>query len=477
MRKQTDYDAVVVGSGPNGLAGAIRLAQAGWRVLVLEAADQAGGGLRSHALTLPGFRHDMCATVMTTARLSPFLSRLPLADYGVEWVQPEIPAAHPLDGGKAALLQRTVEMTAQGLGADEAAYRRLFEPLVRDARTILGEILGPLPLPRHHLLPLVNFGLQALQPVSLLARTHFSSAAARALLAGLSAHGIIPLGRPATAAFGLVLGMGAHTVGWPLVKGGSQVLAQALTAHLSSLGGEVVTGQAVYSRQDIPPARAVLFDLTPRQVVQILGELLPAGYRRALRRFRYGPGVCKVDYALSGPIPWIQADCTRAGTLHLGGTLEEIEAAEKAVWRGEHPERPFVLLVQGTNFDPSRAPAGKHIAWAYCHTPHGSPRDLAAPIEAQIERFAPGFRDLILARQVHSAAQMEAYNPNYVGGDINSGVQDLAQLFTRPVPRLNPYRMPVRGMYLCSSSTPPGGGVHGMCGYHAAETALRDLPR
>ena len=469
------YDAVIIGSGPNGLTAAIRLSQAGWRTLVIEAADNPGGGLRSSQLTLPGFTHDVCATVITTARISPYLRTLPLEKYGFEYIHPDIPVAHPLSDGRAVFIHRDVETTALGLGDDDEAYRRIYRPLVRNADKILEEILGPLPLPPRHLLELLNFGRWAIQPATFLARTHFKTAAAQALFAGMGAHSILPLDRIATAAFGLVLSLGAHTVGWPIVRGGSQCMADALIAYLRSLGGEIITGQTIRSPKDIPPARTTIFDVTPRSVVRILGEALPSGYRRALGHYRYGPGVCKVDYALSGPIPWLNPDCARAGTVHLGGELKEITAAEAAVWRGEHPLQPFVLLVQPTTFDPSRAPEGKHIAWAYCHVPNGSTRDVSAQITAQIERYAPGFRDLVLAQHTYTASEMEIYNPNYVGGDINSGVQDLAQLFTRPVLRLNPYRTPLKGVYLCSGSTPPGGGVHGMGGYHAAQTVLHDL--
>jgi phytoene dehydrogenase-like protein len=397
---------------------------------------------------------------------------LPLEDYGVEWVDPDIPLAHPLDDGQAVLAFRSISETAERLGQDAGAYRSIFEPLVESWQDIMGDILGPLPLPPKHLLPLVNFGRWAIQPGSALARLAFRQEPARALFAGLTGHSILPLDRLATAAFALVLGMGVHATGWPIVRGGMQRFADALAAILVSLGGEIVTGHEVSSLRELPPSRVTLFNVTPRIFLRIAGDELPPGYRQALLRYRYGPGVCKVDYALSDPIPWQNPDCARAGSLHLGGTLDEIRAAEAAVWHGEHPEKPFVLMVQPTLFDRSRAPQGKHTAWAYCHVPNDSTLDVSARIEAQVERFAPGFRDLILARHVVTASDMESYNPNYVGGDINSGVQDLAQLFTRPVPRLNPYRTPLKGIYLCSSSTPPGGGVHGMSGYHAAQVAL-----
>jgi phytoene dehydrogenase-like protein len=430
--------------------------------------------MRTQELTLPGFQHDICATVLTTGLVSPFIRSLPLDEYGLQLIDPPASLAHPVDGGRAAVVERSVEATAAGLDMDAAAYRRIYAPLVRDWQQIMSQILGPLPIPPRHIFAMLRFGLRAIQPASLVGRTAFRGELARALFAGLAGHSILPLHRLATTAFGLVLNIGAHAVGWQIARGGTQRYADAIITYFKSLGGELVTGLRVNSLTDIPPARAILFDVTPREFLRIAGEELPPGYRRRLERFRYGPGVCKVDLALDGPIPWTATECARAGTVHVGGTLEEIEAAEAAVWRGEHPAKPFVLLVQPTLFDPSRAPQGKHIAWAYCHVPHGSTRDVSAAIEAQIERFAPGFRDLILARHVFTAAEMEAYNPNYVGGDINSGVQDLAQLFTRPVPQFNPYRTPLKGVYLCSSSTPPGGGVHGMSGYHAARSALRD---
>jgi phytoene dehydrogenase-like protein len=468
----SQLDAIVVGSGPNGLAAAITLARAGLAVRVYEAAPTAGGGLRSEALTLPGFTHDPCTTVVATTLASPFLGSLDLAVRGVEIAQPEAPAGHALDGGRAAILERSVEATADGLGVDGPAYRRLMGPLVREADRILPWVLGrPFSLPRHPL-ALARFGIPALASATLVGRL-FRDEPAPAILGALSAHASNPLRQPATASFGLVLGLAAHAVGWPVVRGGSQGLADALVAEVRDLGGEVVTGTEVTSLDALPTARATLLDVTPRQLLRIGGARLPDGYRRALERFRYGPGVCKVDYALDGPIPWTNEGLARAGTIHLGGSLAEIEAAERAVNRGRMPERPFVIVVQASRFDPSRAPEGKHTAWAYAHVPHGYPGDASAELEAQLERFAPGFRDRILAKVVRTAPQLEAYDPNYVGGDIGGGAQDLRQLFTRPVARLDPYSTPVRGLYLCSSSTPPGGGAHGMCGHLAAGSALR----
>lgn len=466
------YDAVIVGAGPNGLAAAITLARAGRSVLVVEGKETVGGGTRSCELTLPGFVHDICSTIHPLGVASPFFRDLPLADYGLAWVFPPAALAHPLDDGTAILVERSVAATAAQLGPDAGAYRRLLGALAADWRHVLAEMLGPLRFPRHPL-SMVRFGLPALLPAASLARTLFRGERARALFAGMAAHAIMPLEWPATAAFGLMLGTLAHAVGWPLARGGSQTIADALAAHLRRLGGEIVTSRPISALSDLPPAAAVLFDVTPRQLEQIAGDRLPDAYRRKLRGYRYGPGVFKVDYALDGPAPWQAAACLQAGTVHLGGTLDEIAVAEAAIWRGEHPERPYVLFVQQTPFDPTRAPAGQHTAWAYCHVPHGSTMDMTARIEAQIERFAPGFRDRILARSTCHAAAMEAYNPNYIGGDINGGVQDLRQLFTRPVARLDPYTTPVKGLYLCSSSTPPGGGVHGMCGYWAAQSALR----
>jgi phytoene dehydrogenase-like protein len=468
------YDAVIVGPGPNGLAAGITLARGGKSVLVLEAKPTIGGGTRTAQLTMPGFMHDVCSALHPLGVASPFFRDLPLDQYGLEWIYPPASLAHPLDDGTAVMVEGTIKQTAANLGPDAAAYRRLMEPLVAGWQSLLDDVLGPVRFPSHPLL-MARFGLIALLPAATLARAVFRGERARAVFAGMAAHAMLPLTSPATAAIGLILGLLSHAISWPMARGGSQRISDALGAHLESLGGEFRTGSPVHSTRDLPQARATLFDTSPRALVEIAGDRLPAGYRDALLRFRYGPGVFKLDYALDGPIPWRAEECLRAGTVHLGGTLEEITESEAAVWQGEHPERPYVILAQQSLFDATRAPEDKHTAWAYCHVPHGSTEDMTARVEAQIERFAPGFRDRILALSTMDASQMEAYNPNYVGGDINAGVQDLRQFFTRPVIRVNPYTTPVRGLYLCSSSTPPGGGVHGMCGTYAARAAMRHL--
>ncbi|MEX1334145.1 MAG: NAD(P)/FAD-dependent oxidoreductase [Candidatus Limnocylindrales bacterium] len=467
-------DAIVVGSGPNGLAAAITLAREGLSVRVYEAALTAGGGTRSAELTLPGFTHDVCATVAATALISPFIEALDLGRMGVELAHPEIPVAHALDE-RAVLLHREIDATAEGLGRDGAAYRRLMGPIVSAAGEgrLLPWILGPVARFPRHPLAAARFGLPALASTTVLTKLLYREAPARALHAGLSAHAMLPLRQPATASFGLVLALAAHLVGWPVVRGGMQRFADALVSELRALGGEVVTGHRVDHLSELPPTRAVLLDVTPRAAASITGEQLPARYRRALERFRYGPGVCKVDWALSEPIPWRHPELARAGTVHLGGDLAEIDASERTVHRGRLPERPFVLLVQPTVADPSRAPEGRHIAWAYAHVPHGSDVDLSARMETEIERHAPGFRETVIGRSVRTAREMERYDANYVGGDINGGLQDLRQVLARPVIGRDPYATPVRGLYLCSSSTPPGGGVHGMSGHLAARSALR----
>jgi phytoene dehydrogenase-like protein len=465
-------DAVVVGSGPNGLVAAITLARARRSVLVVEAAATPGGGTRSAELTLPGFVHDVCSTIHALAIASPCFSEMPLADHGLEFVHPPAPLAHPLDDGTAVMLERSVAETAAGLGPDEREYRRLMKPFVDGVDRLTPFLLGHSPIPRHLLA--ARFGLLALRSAVGLAK-RFDGKRARALFSGLAAHSIQDLHRVPTASFGLVLGLFGHTHGWPLIRGGSQRLAEALVSYLRSLGGEIETGWQVESVDELPQATVTLLDVTPRQVLRIAGHRLPGRYTKALRRYRYGPGVFKVDWALDGPVPWAAEECARAATLHLGGTLEEIAASENAVWRGEEPERPYVLIAQQSLFDETRAPEGKQTLWGYCHVPNGSSVDMTERIEAQVERFAPGFRHRILARSVRGPTEIERYNENYIGGDINGGVQDLWQLYTRPVVRLNPYSTPVDGLYICSSSTPPGGGVHGLCGYYAAWSALKEL--
>jgi phytoene dehydrogenase-like protein len=470
-----DYDAIVVGSGPNGLAAAITLAQEGCSVLLLEAKETIGGGMRTAELTLPGFHHDICSAVHPLGVGSPFFRDLPLEQSGLSWIHPDLPLAHPFDDGTAAVLARSLEETAAALGKDGQAYRRLMAPFVNDWMELMESFLGPLRPPRYPL-TMARFGLKALPSAQWLAGQTFKSEKARGLFAGLAAHAMMPLDQVTTAAFGLMLGVLGHVVGWPLPQGGSQCLADALATYLRSLGGEIVTGHDVKSLVELPPSRVTLLDVAPRHLLTIAGNLLPRRYRKQLEDYRYGMGVFKVDWALDGPVPWTAEACRRAGIVHLGPTLEAIHDSERQVWNGQHPERPYTLIAQQSLFDPTRAPPGKHTLWAYCHVPSGSTEDMTGPIEAQIERFAPGFRDRILARSTMTTLEYEAYNPNYVGGDINCGVQDWRQLFTRPVPRANPYTTPLKHLFLCSSATPPGGGVHGMCGYHAARTALKRAP-
>lgn len=443
-------------------------------MLVLEAADTPGGGTRSAELTLPGFLHDVCSAIHPWPVASPFLQTLPLEEHGVELLHPPAPLAHPFEDGTAAVLERSVGETGAGLGPDGRAYQRLMGPFVRSADALLAGALAP-PLPPRHPLVLARLGLVGIRSAAGLASSRFRGEKARALFAGLAAHSMLSLRAPVSASFGIMLATVGHAYGWPLVRGGSQKLADGLVSYLRSLGGEVETGRRVKSIDELPPARALLLDLTPRGLAQVAGSRLPSRYLSRLERYRYGPGVFKLDWALDGPVPWRSRDCARAATVHLGATLEELVESEEAVARGEAPERPYVLLAQQSLFDPSRAPAGKHTLWGYCHVPNGSAVDMTERIERQIERFAPGFHDLVLARSVMSPADVERYNPNYVGGDINGGLQDLRQLFARPAPRIVPYATPARGVYVCSSATPPGGGVHGMCGYLAARAALRHL--
>jgi phytoene dehydrogenase-like protein len=471
-----DVDAVVVGSGPNGLAAAVAIAQHGASVLVLEGADAIGGGTRTSELTLPGFRHDVCSGCHPMGILSPFFRTLPLEEHGLRWVKPPASVAHPLDDQPAVLLRRSVAETARGLGDDARAYDRLVSPFLDDPHVLLEDILAPLRLPKHPL-QMLRFGLRAIRSAAGLARGRFAGERARALFAGCAAHAIQPLEHSLTAAVGLVFCITGHVVEWPVAEGGSASIARALASLLASLGGRIETGRWVRSLADLPRARVVLFDTSPEQLAAIAGPQLPAGYVRRLRRYRYGPGAFKIDWALDGPIPWKDPAVLDASTVHLGGPLDAIAASERAMWRGEHPEQPFVLLCQQSQFDATRAPAGKHTGYAYCHVPAGSTVDRTAAIESQVERFAPGFRDRILARHVMTACDFERYDPAFVGGAITGGVADLGQLFTRPVARLDPYSTPNPRVFLCSASTPPGGGVHGMCGYHAARSALRHVER
>jgi len=470
-------DAVVVGSGPNGLAAAVELARSGFSVCMLEGAGTIGGATKTTELTLPGFRHDECSAIHPLGILSPYLRRLPLEQHGLEWVRFPASVAHPLDEGPAAMLYRSLERTGERLGRDASRWRGLVRPFLRHPHDLLRDLLGPLRLRPRRPLQMARFGMRAAWPAAWLARARFREPAARALFAGCAAHAVLPLEKLFTAAIGLVFSVSAHVEDWPCARGGSASITGALASYLRSLGGEVRTDSPVRSMRDLPPARVVLFDLAPRPLVAIAGDALPRRYVRRLESFRYGPGTFKLDWALDGPVPWRDPAVGEASTVHVGGTLEEIADSERAAWEGRMHERPFLILCQQSQADPSRAPEGKHTGYAYCHVPHGSPEDMTDRIEAQVERFAPGFRDRILARHVLRPADLERGNPNLVGGAVTGGAADLPQLFTRPVARWNPYTTPNPSLFLCSASTPPGGGVHGMCGYHAARAAIRRLKK
>ena len=466
------YDAVVVGSGPNGLSAAVELARAGLSVCVLEAKETIGGGSRTEELTEPGFLHDICSAIHPMGVVSPFFKTLELERWGVEWVNSPAALAHPFDDGTAALMSQSLEATGETLGVDRDAYVALMKPFLRNPETFFSEILRPVRIPRHPFM-MLRFGLLGMRSCESVVNSRFRGERAKAIFAGCSAHSVVPLEKAGTASIGLVLALVAHAVAWPCARGGSRAIVEALAALLKSLGGEVKTGRPVRAMSDLPEARAILFDLTPRQVVEIAGDQLPARYRRKLSRFRYGPGVFKIDWSLDGPIPWKADECRRAATVHLGGTFEEIARGERQAWGGEHPERPFVLVAQQSLFDRTRAPEGKHTGWAYCHVPHGSDVNVTERVESQVERFAPGFRDLIRARHTFTAAQVERHNWNMIGGDIGGGANTLWQFLARPVPKYDPYSTPNPKLFICSSSTPPGGGVHGMCGYWSARSALR----
>jgi phytoene dehydrogenase-like protein len=471
---ERDLDAVVVGSGPNGLAAAIALARAGKAVAVFEAADEVGGGTRSAALTLPGFTHDVCSAVHPMGILSPFFRQLPLAEHGLVWLRPRASVAHPMPDGSAVMLYRSVERTAAGLGGDASRYARLVGPFLATPHALLADLMAPLRIPAHPI-PMLRFGLRAVFSANRLARLCFREERARALFAGCAAHSVLPLTQPLTAALGLLFAITAHVEDWPVAQGGSRAIAQALASYLQSLGGRIERNRRIERLAELPDARVVLFDTSPEQLSRIAGDALPAGYRRRLARYRYGPGVFKLDWALDGPIPWRDPACREASTVHVGGTLEEICASERDMVRGRHAERPFLILCQQSELDATRAPEGQHTGYAYCHVPHGSTVDRTSAIEAQVERAAPGFRDRILARHAMNTAWFERYNPNYKGGAITGGVADALQLWNRPVTRLDPYATPNPRLFICSAATPPGGGVHGQCGYWAAQSALKRL--
>lgn len=473
INSKNEYDAVIIGSGPNGLSAAVRLAKEGLKVIVLEAKPTIGGGTRTQELTEPGFLHDVCSAVHPTAAGSPFLNTLNLEQFGLEFIQPEIPYVHPLEDGDAAVAYRSLNKTIEHLGDDGKAYHKLFNEFVEHWEYLSEDIFGTLRFPKHPLL-MARFGWYGLFSAKLLSNSLFKRAKTKALFAGCAAHSIVPLHKAFTASFGMVLGSSAHSVGWPLAKGGSASITTALAGLFKSLGGTIETNHPVASLADIPSSKTILFDLTPHQIAKIAEDELPNGYKNKLRNYTYGPGTFKMDWALSEPVPWKNEECKKAGTLHLGGTFHEIAASEEAIWNGEHHEKPYVLVSQPSIFDNTRAPEDKHTLWAYCHVPNGSEEDMTKIIEDQIERYAPGFRDTIISKHTMNANALQSYNANYVGGDINGGAQIVKQLFGRPVLKWDPYKIPVEGLYICSSSTPPGGGVHGMSGYHAAQSVLKN---
>lgn len=465
-----EYDAVVVGSGPNGLAAAIRLSLEGLSVKLIEAKPTVGGGMRSAELMESGIYHDICSAIHPMAIASPFFKKLPLEQYGLKWIHPTYPAAHPLENGSAVLYNQLSE-TAFHLGRDEKKYKSIVEPLTDEWEQLSLDLLSPLHIPNNPL-KMARFGLSGLQSATHFQK-NFKTEEAKALFAGMAAHSILSLDSLATTAIALIFFATAHTGGWPLPEGGSQKIADALAGYFKTLGGEIETSNEIKKYEDLPKAKVVLFDLTPQQVSQIMGDHLPPSYQKRLSKFRYGGGAFKVDYILNEPVPWKDHICKKAGTVHVGGTFGEIADSEKMVSEGKHPENPFVLVAQQSLFDFTRTNSEKQTLWAYCHVPNGSKKDMTLAIDQQIERFAPGFRDIIISKRTMNTSDFHEYNANYIGGDINGGAQDIRQLFSRPVSLVNPYATPMKGIYLCSSSTPPGGGIHGMCGYHAANLALR----
>ncbi|MDJ0367121.1 NAD(P)/FAD-dependent oxidoreductase [Hymenobacter sp. H14-R3] len=468
------WDTVIIGSGPNGLSAGIYLASKGLRVLILEAADSLSAGTRTQELTLPGYLHDVGSAVHPMAYLSPYFKTLGLEKHGLEWVIPEASVAHPLDHEEAVLLTKSVAATAQNLGGDAANYQELVQPFAARIEDLLADTLKPLGMPRSPLL-LARFGLKAALPATLFAKAFFKSERARALFAGCAAHSVLPLDKVFTSAVGLLFLVTGHAENWAFPKGGAQHIAQALAACFTGLGGEIIFSKRITRFEELPPAKTYLFDTDPLQLASIARQQLPAAYCQRLARYRFGPGIFKIDYALAGPIPWQDPRCLQASTVHVGGTFAEIAQSEKAAWTGQHANKPFVMLCQQSQFDATRAPHGKHTGWAYCHVPAGSTKDMTPLIESQIERFAPGFRDVVVARRSMNTRDLCAYNPNYVGGAITGGAADIWQLFTRPVARPNPYSTPNPALFICSASTPPGGGVHGMCGYYAAQSIAKRL--
>lgn len=472
MPTNSNHDAVIIGSGPNGLAAAITLAQAGRSVAIYEAKATVGGGTRSAELTLPGFIHDICSAIHPLGVSSPFFRSLPLEKHGLRWIHPTFPLAHPFEDGKVALLDRSLDITSDSLILDGYAYKNLMKSFVKHSDHLFEDILAPMHFPKHPFL-MLHFAYYAVQSAIGFSNRYFDYEKARGFFCGLAAHANMPLEKPLTAAFGMVLGILGHSAGWPFPEGGSQKIADALASYFLSIGGKIYTNAPIDTIDQFTDSTPILCDITPKQLLKIAGHRLPENYKKKLERYRYGPGVFKIDWALNAPIPWKSSDCRKAGTVHIGGTASEIAESERAVWNGKPSEKPYIILAQQSLFDPTRAPVGKQTVWAYCHVPNGCTMDMTDRIENQIERFAPGFKDCILAKHTFSPQQLQDYNPNYIGGDINGGVQDIYQLFTRPVAKLVPYSTPIKNLYICSSSTPPGGGVHGMCGYQAAK-AVRD---
>jgi len=469
-----NYDAIIIGSGPNGLAAAITLARKNLKVLVIEAKEKIGGGLRSAKLTLPGFIHDVCSAIHPLGAASPFFKSLPLEEHGLKWIYPEACLAHPLDNEPPAILYNSLERTAENLKSDGRRYKKIFQPLVEKWDALAEDILAPLKIPAH-LFTLIRFGIHAIQPAKLFAELNFKEERTRALFMGVAGHSVLPLAKPLTSAVGVLLTVLGHKAGWPLPVGGSQSIASAAASYLKSLGGEIQLNFHVKNINELPTAKVYLFDTGPFQLADITGRLLPDSYKKQLRKYRYGPGVFKIDWALNSPIPWKDKECLKAGTIHIGNSYKEIISSEDMVWKNQHPEKPFVLLAQQSLFDSTRAPEEKHTAWAYCHVPNGSTFDMTERIENQIERFAPGFKDCIIDKHIMNTRDYQDYNPNIVGGDVIGGVQDIRQLYTRPALRISPYSTPAKNIYICSASTPPGGGVHGMCGYHAAKSVLKNV--